>query len=181
MRWSRVLVLFAGAALAVGLSLAVGLGLASPPSAVAQPPVPCTATTLSITLGPAESTRGAVTAPLLFANTGSRACVIQGFPDVSYRTAPDGGAQVGRSAQRIGAPGGVVVLAPGEVASANLTMARADTIDAALCRPTPVQGLRVYPPSQRAPVFVPNSSTVCAGNPPNLQLTIETIKAGPGS
>lgn len=175
MRWSRVPASLAAAA------LAVGLGLVNSPSAFAQPPVPCTATTLSITLGSTESTSGAVTAPLLFTNTGSRSCVTQGFPDVSYRTAPDGGAQVGRSAQRIGAPGGVVVLAPGQVASANLTMARADTVDPALCRPTPVQGLRVFPPSQRAPVFVPRSSTVCAGNPPNLQLTIQAIKAGPGS
>lgn len=169
-----------GPRFAVGAAAAIGLLLGIPVSAAAQPPVPCTATTLSVTVGLGEPAGDTVQAPLLFLNTGSRPCVTRGFPDVSYRTAPDGGAQVGRTAQRDGAPDGVVTLAPGEVASAKLTMVRADTVDPALCRPTPVQGLRVYPPSQRAPIFVPMSTTVCAGNPPTLQLLIETIKPGPG-
>jgi hypothetical protein len=179
MGWSRARSRF-GVRLAVGAAVAVALVLANPAVAAAQPPVPCTATTLSVTLGASQGGASTVDVPLLFTNTGSRPCVTQGFPDVSYRTAADDGAQVGRFAQRVGAPGGVVMLAPGAVASADLTMVRADSVDPALCRPTPVQGLRVYPPGQRAPVFVPMNTTVCAGNPPSRQLRIAAVKPGPG-
>lgn len=175
MGWRRSL-----ASLTGGAALALGLGLASPVSAAAQTPVPCTATTLSAIVGLGERVGDTVQAPLLFINTGSRPCVTQGFPDVSYRTAPDGGAQVGRIAQRDGAADGVVMLASGEVASARLTMVQADTVEPAVCRPTPVAGLRVYPPFQRVPIFVPMSTTACAGNPPTRQLRIETIRTGPG-
>jgi uncharacterized protein DUF4232 len=178
MRWCRASSWF-GVRLAAGAVVAVGLGLAHPASAAAQPVVPCTASTLSITLGPGSDTGGTVEAPLLFTNTGSRPCVTQGFPDVSYRTDADGGTQVGRSAQRDGNPGGVVTLPPGAVASADLTMVQADSVDPSLCRPTSVPGLRVYPPNQRVPVFVPMNTTVCAGNPSNAQLRIAAIKPGP--
>ena len=51
--------------------------------------------------------------------------------------------------------------------------------DAAVCQPTPVRGLRVYPPGETASLFVAmNNQTGCAGNPPGPQLTVKTMTAG---
>lgn len=166
MRWCR----FGRGLVALALGLAV-VGW----SPAEQPPVTCTASTLSVTLGPGEGAAGTTYAPLRFTNTGSRTCVTQGFPGVSYLT-EDGGAQVGRTALREGAPGGTVTLAPGAVASAALAMVRVENYDPVVCRPTPVKGLRVFPPGQRVPVWVPLDATVCAGNLPSQQLRIATIK-----
>lgn len=157
---------------------APSVGAAASSGAADGPAVPCTAATLSVTAGPTEGAAGTVHAPLRFSNTGSRPCVTRGFPRVSYVTAREG-AQVGRAAERDGAPDGMVTLAPGEVASANLAIAQVDNFARGVCQPTPVWGLRVYPPGQPAPIFVPMNGTGCAGNPPDPQLRISTIKQGP--
>jgi hypothetical protein len=49
--------------------------------------------------------------------------------------------------------------------------------DAGVCRPTPVRGLRVYPPGETAALVVPATGTGCAGTPPGPQLTVRTISA----
>jgi hypothetical protein len=49
--------------------------------------------------------------------------------------------------------------------------------DAAVCRPTPVRGLRVYPPGDTAALFVPAEGTGCAGTPPGDQLSVQTLTA----
>ena len=41
--------------------------------------------------------------------------------------------------------------------------------DATVCRPTPVRGLRVYPPGDTASLFVAAAGTGCAGTPPRPQ------------
>ena len=43
---------------------------------------------------------------------------------------------------------------------------RVANFDAAVCKPTPVRGLRVYPPGDTASLFVPAAGTGCAGTPP---------------
>jgi Protein of unknown function (DUF4232) len=153
---------------------------ARPAGAAPGPAVPCTAATLSVALGPSEGAAGTVHAALRFTNTGNRPCVTQGFPGVSYVTAANGG-QVGRAADRDGGPNGVVTLGPGEVASASLAMVQVGNFDRAACQPTPVRALRVYPPGQRVPIFVPIDRTACAGSPSGPQLRIGTIKPGAAS
>ena len=49
--------------------------------------------------------------------------------------------------------------------------------DATACLPTPVRGLRVYPPGDTASLFVPTAGTGCAGTPPGPQLTVRTVTA----
>jgi hypothetical protein len=143
-------------------------------------PVVCNTGTLAIALGPGDAGAGTVYAPLQFTNRGSRPCVIQGFPGVSYVTG-DNGNQVGAAAQRDGARPGPVIIPPGGVASATLAMVQVLNFDQAVCRPTPVRGLRVYPPAERASLFVPIAQgTGCAGNPPSPQLRVTAVKAGTG-
>ena len=49
--------------------------------------------------------------------------------------------------------------------------------DAAVCRPGPVCGPRVYPPGDTASLFVAAEGTGCAGTPPGDQLSVQTLAA----
>jgi Protein of unknown function (DUF4232) len=113
---------------------------------------------------------------LVFTNSGRRSCQLRGFPGVSYLGAGDGH-QVGPAAQRVGDRGNEVRIAPGGTASAQLQLVNVANYDAGMCRPTPVLGLRVYPPGETAALVVPATGTGYAGTPPGPQLTVRTITA----
>lgn len=137
----------------------------------------CATAELRASVGPEEGAAGSVIAPLVLTNTGTRTCALRGFPGVSYVAGEDG-QQIGQSAAMSGARGGEVVLAPGARAVAQLQLVNAADFDAAVCRPTPVRGLRVYPPGDTASLFVARPGTGCAGTPPGNQLSVQTLRAG---
>lgn len=142
-------------------------------------PTICRSTALSVTLGGAGGAAGTVYASLRFTNTGPTPCVLHGFPGVSY-VSGDNGNQVGPAAERDGVKGAAVSLPHGGVASAQLAMVQVLNYDPSACHPTPVKGLRVYPPGETASVFVPFKGTGCSSNPPGPQLRVKTIQSGPG-
>ena len=126
-------------------------------------------------LGPAEGAAGSVIAPLVLTNVGTRTCELRGFPGVSY-VAGDDGHQVGPAAAMSGPRGGEVVLKPGAAAAAQLQMVNVANFDAAVCQPTPVRGLRVYPPGDTASLYVERAGTGCAATPPGNQLSVQTLQ-----
>lgn len=150
-------------------------GTAAPAQAAGNP-ARCTTAELTGSLGPGEGAAGSVYRTLLLTNTGGRACELTGFPGVSYVTG-DGGQQVGPAAAMSGERGGPVRLAAGASAGADLKLVNVANYDAAVCRPTPVRGLRVYPPGDTAALFVPVEGTGCAGTPPGDQLSVQTLTA----
>jgi Protein of unknown function (DUF4232) len=90
-------------------------------------------------------------------NTGSSACTLYGYPGVSWVRGAQG-LQTGAAAVRQPDPGGsegVVTLAPGALASAPLDIVDAAVIPPSECKPVPVRGLRIYPPGQKAAIFLP--------------------------
>ena len=90
-------------------------------------------------------------------NTGSSACTLYGYPGVSWVRGAQG-LQTGAAAVRQPDPGGtegVVKLAPGALASAPLDIVDAAVIPPSECKPVPVRGLRIYPPGQKAALFLP--------------------------
>jgi hypothetical protein len=91
-------------------------------------------------------------------NVGSSACALYGYPGVSWVAGADGH-QIGAAAVRQPDPSGntegTVILAPGATASAPLDIVDAAAIPQSACKPVPVRGLRVYPPGQRAALFIP--------------------------
>ena len=91
----------------------------APAGSVAAPR--CRSAQLTPSLGPPEGAAGSVYRVLIFTNTGSQACAMQGFPGVSY-VAGDVGQQVGPAAERVGDAGGSVRIAPGATASAQLQL-----------------------------------------------------------
>jgi hypothetical protein len=130
---------------------------------------------LRSSLGAAEGAAGSVDVPLVLTNVGGRTCELRGFPGVSYVTGNDGH-QVGPAAAMSGERGGEVVLKPGAAAAAQLQLVNVANFDAAACRPTPVRGLRVYPPGDTTSLYVEQAGTGCAGTPPGNQLSVQTLK-----
>ncbi len=164
----------------------------SPPSSTVQAEQPPTSTgqggvasaeckvaDLKLSLRDGDAAAGTVYRSLVFTNKGSRTCTIQGFPGVSY-VAGDDGHQVGPAAYRVGKKGPAITLKPGDSASADVGFVQVRNFDPAVCKPTSVRGLRVYPPHEYDSMFVPSPGTGCAGTPPDHQLTVATVKAGTG-
>ena len=140
----------------------------------------CKPANLKLSLGGGEAAAGHVFQALRFTNVSKVSCVIVGFPGVSYVTG-DNGRQVGEPAQRDGKIGAQITLHPGQVASAIISETDVGVFDPAQCKPTDTRGFRVYPPDSTASMFVAQPGRGCAGNPPDPQLRVQTIKPGAGS
>lgn len=138
-------------------------------------PQRCATAELTGSLGAGEGAAGSVIRTLVLTNTGTRTCELTGFPGVSY-VAGDDGHQVGPAASMSGPRGGPVSLAPGAAAAAELKMVNVANYDAGVCRPTPVRGLRVYPPGDTTSLFVATDGTGCAGTPPGDQLSVTSLR-----
>lgn len=136
----------------------------------------CTTGQLTGSFTDGEGAAGSVYRTLVLTNTGDRTCELTGFPGVSYVTG-DQGRQVGPAATMAGERGGPVRLDAGGAAGAQVRFVDVGNDDAGACVPTPVRGVRVYPPGDTAALFVPLETTGCAGTPPGDQLTVATLTA----
>jgi hypothetical protein len=136
----------------------------------------CTTGELSVSLGQGDAAAGSVYRDLVFTNTSSHTCELRGFPGVSY-VAGDDGHQIGPAAVMEGDRGGQIEIARGRTAIAPLRLVNVQNFDEAGCRPTPVRGLRVYPPGDTASLFVPMEGTGCSIDPPGPQLSVRTMQA----
>lgn len=157
---------------------------ATPSAAVAAKQAPltpeCKAADLKLSFGGNDASMSQQYQVLRFTNVGTRSCVIVGFPGVSY-VAGDNGTQVGPAAVRDGKIGPQVTLVPGAVASTVIHSVDAQVFDQNVCHPTRVRGFRVYAPDDRAAMFIPIvDGWGCAGTTPDPQLSVVTIKPGPG-
>lgn len=139
-------------------------------------PAPCTDGQLALRAGAGSAAAGSYGIPLIFANTGSRACTVRGYPGVSYVAGADGH-QVGGAAERDNSSPSTVVLQPRGEASALLLQSRPENFSAASCRPTAVRGIRVYAPGQKAARFLQRAGTACA-NPSVERPRISPVQRG---
>jgi hypothetical protein len=140
----------------------------------------CKVGDLKLSLGGGDSAAGTSYRAVVFTNKGARTCTIQGFPGVSY-VAGDDGHQVGPAAYRTGKKGPVITLKPGGSAFADVGFVQVRNYDPAVCRPTEVRGLRIYPPHEYNSMFLAAPGTGCAGTPPGNQLTVATVQSGTGA
>jgi hypothetical protein len=142
-------------------------------------PTGCETSSLSVKLGEAGGAAGSIYQPIVFTNTGSATCTLNGYPGVSF-VAPGNGQQVGAAASRNPqhAPA-LVTLAPGASASATLQTGETGNYDQATCKPVDVSGLRVYPPGNTAAMYVafPSKQQACSAGNVN-QLSVEAVVAG---
>ncbi|RZL83608.1 MAG: DUF4232 domain-containing protein [Rhodococcus sp. (in: high G+C Gram-positive bacteria)] len=130
---------------------------------------------LRVTLGEASGAAGSQEIPIVFTNTGTRSCVLHGYPGVSYVAAPDG-PQVGAAAARDGGTETPVTVAPGARATAAVRATVVQNYPAETCGPTPVAGFRVYPPNDTGSVFLPYPTTGCAQTGVK-QLSVQPVTA----
>jgi hypothetical protein len=91
---------------------------------------------------------------IVLTNTGSGACTVQGWPGVSF-VGGGNGTQIGAAATLDrNVPHPTVTLQPGSSAQAYTDVLAAATADPAACKPTPADGLRVYPPGSKQSLFI---------------------------
>jgi len=148
---------------------------AAAPSPTLTPPATaaaaCPTSKLQVKAGVSEGYAGGVYQVIEFTNTASASCTLYGYPGVSLVTGPPY-AQLGLAAKRAGTvPVTLVTLAPGKSAIATLQIVDALNFPASTCQPVKATNLKVYPPNQTAPVYLPDTSYGCAKPVQTLYIT----------
>lgn len=92
-------------------------------------------------------------------NVSDHPCSLGGFGGLSYVGGGDG-TQVGAPAAREG-KWRKVIMKPGQVAVSAVAESTAENYPAATCKPTKVDGFRVYVPDSYDSQFVPHATTGC--------------------
>jgi len=139
----------------------------------------CAPSDLKVTLGVSQGYAGGVYEPIVFTNTSGSACSLYGYPGVSLVSAPPY-MQIGLAAKRSGTvPVKLIVLTSGTSADALLQVVDALNFGTASCSPTKAAFLRVYPPNQTVPVYLPDTSEICAQ--PVQTLFISAVQPGTGN
>jgi len=154
----------------------------SSPSSPAGPvtsAVSCATSSLNVKQGLGQGYAGGVYEVIDFTNTSNSPCSLYGYPGVSLVTGPPY-TQVGLAAKRstTSAQVKLITLAPGATGNALLQIVDALNYPSATCGPTKSTALKVYPPNQTAPVYLPNTSTACSK--PVQTMNIGPVQAGSG-
>ncbi len=140
----------------------------------------CPTSSLQVKQGVAQGYAGGVYQVIDFTNTSASACTLFGYPGVSLVSGPPY-TQIGLAAKRTAAsaPVKLVTLAPGATANALLQIVDALNYPSASCGPTKATALKIYPPNQTVPVYLPSASNGCAH--PVQIMYIGAVQAGSGS
>jgi Protein of unknown function (DUF4232) len=151
----------------------------APPSSPAQAgPLSCATSALRVKLGIGQGYAGGVYEVIDFTNTSGSPCTLYGYPGVSLVSGPPY-TQIGLAAKRgATAPVKRITLAPGATANALLQIVDALNFPPATCAPTKATALKVYPPNQTAPVYLPTTSNGCAD--PVQIMNVSAVQAGSG-
>ena len=149
------------------------------PSATATGPAACPTSSLRVKPGVAQGYAGGVYQVIDFTNTSGSTCTLYGYPGVSLVSGPPY-MQIGLAAKRsTSTPRTLVTLAPGATANAVLQIVDALNYPTASCGPAKATALKIYPPNQTVPVYLPNTSTGCTK--PVQILYIGAVRPGSGS
>jgi Protein of unknown function (DUF4232) len=118
---------------------------------------------------------------LEFTNVSARACSLYGYPEVSaYSGSQVGGAQIGSAAARdTSVRPQPVMLEPGQTAHSVLRVTSTDTFQPTACAQVTASELRVVPPDQVRPAYVPIHVSACSKRGPQF-LSVQAIQPRPG-
>jgi hypothetical protein len=132
------------------------------PSSTAPGTPACATSALQVKLGSSDGYAGGVYVVINFTNTSGSTCTLFGYPGVSLVTGPPY-KQIGLAAKRSTSTSKkLVTLAAGATANAQLQIVDALNFPSASCGPTKATALKIYPPNQTEPVYLPNTSTGCS-------------------
>jgi Protein of unknown function (DUF4232) len=140
-------------------------------------PSTCPPSDLQASLGPSNGTAGTIYQVVVFTNTSGTACVMYGYPGVSFVT--------GAGGSIIGAPAGrntilaktLVTLQPGGQAYALVGVTDTGALPPSECKPGKADWLQIYPPGDTGTVFVQFTSSVCT-SPSKQFMTVSAVAAG---
>ena len=131
------------------------------PSSPAAGTPACATSALQVKLGSSDGYAGGVYVVIDFTNTSGSTCTLFGYPGVSLVTGPPY-KQIGLAAKRsTSTPKKLVTLAAGATAHAQLQIVDALNFPSATCGPTKATALKIYPPNQTEPAYLPNTSSGC--------------------
>lgn len=137
----------------------------------------CTVAELSVTLGESNGGAGSTDVPLVFRNTGSRSCQLEGYPGVSL-VGDGNGTQLGAPAgEDTSAPVTVLQLKPGDSVQAAVRVSDAANYDTT-CGSQKADGFRVYPPHSTEAVFVPTTAYAACTNASVILMQVRPVEAG---
>jgi hypothetical protein len=147
-------------------------------SSTSQPVVAgqCPTSALSGSIGQGTGgAAGSTGVTIVLTNTGSSPCSLQGWPGTSF-VGDGNGTQLGQAAAfDRSTPHPTVQLAPGGTAVAPLKITEAGNYDQSQCQPKQADGFRIYPPGNKASLFIADANvTACQSNSVNL-LTVGAL------
>jgi hypothetical protein len=149
-----------GAALGTGLAAGMLTALPAEPAAAAAPE--CTNADLAVSFRLDGAAAGSVFGKLRYKNVSDHRCRTGGYGGLSF-VGHRNGTQVGAAATRApGTPVRSFVLRPGQRAVSLVQIAQTANYPKAQCRPTKVDGFRVYVPDSYTSQFVRYRTTACA-------------------
>ena len=137
-----------------------GVALVATPAS-AQATVPhCTNSMLAASLVNLQGAAGSRIGDLRLTNISRGFCWTRGYPGVSY-VGFGNGTQIGRAATWDTGVVRTISLAPRQHADAPIRMVNVQNYPASVCRPTRVDGLRLYVPGSRLAKFISFRTTGC--------------------
>jgi Protein of unknown function (DUF4232) len=124
-------------------------------------PAACPTSALRVAQGIGQGYAGGVYQIIDFTNTSGSSCTLLGYPGVSLVSGPPY-KQIGLAAKRTAnTPAKQVTLAPGATANAQVQIVDALNYSSATCDPVKASALKIYPPNQTVPVYLPSTSYGC--------------------
>ena len=143
-------------------------------------PGPCQSSALKVALGQGGAAAGTAYYEILFTNESATTCTLYGFPGVSF-TGETYAVQVGPAATRNAASKATLVtLAPGALASAEISVVDAQNYSPGPCGLTTASGILVYPPNLTTSVGLPFNGYTCVHGKYHV-LSVDAVVAGPGT
>ncbi len=149
------------AGVAGSLALAVVAVVTPPVGAVATGAPECTNADLAASYHATDAAMSHRYGRIVLTNVSDHRCTTGGYGGLSYVGGGDG-TQVGAAADRDGGPVRTVVLSPGDRAVSRVDETVAGVYPRRHCRPTPVDGFRVYVPNETRSQFVAHPTRGCA-------------------
>jgi hypothetical protein len=125
-------------------------------------PAQCATADLKASIDDGDGAMGSIYYTITITNDGSAACKSGGYGGVSY-VGGEAGTEIGAPATRDDSvKPTAIVLQPGESMKAQLQETQYENYDQAQCQPVKVQGLKIIPPDQTEPLFVPHKKKACS-------------------
>lgn len=124
----------------------------------------CHTADISASLKTESGAAGSSYLTITLTNQSDHSCTFYGYPGVSAVGGNDGH-QIGKPADKDrNAAASLVSVAPGEAATVTVKKAQAGNYSSESCKPQQARGLRIYPPDEKAALFVDYPTDACSGD-----------------